>query len=258
MTAGAEPFVRPSAETTRRGREGYRWVYLWAAPIRAMHWIAAICLVVLVATGLFIGRPYFMAPPVAGHSPFLMGWMRFLHFAAAAVLIATGIIRVYWLFAGNRYERWSALFPVRKVDWLNAWLTLKKYFFVDPKRAPHYLGHNPIQQFSYTAIYVLVVLQVVTGFAMYGLSDTAGFFYATFNWVNAALGGAQITRFIHHVATWLFVTFIPVHIYFSIRSDALHRETRLSSMVSGGRLVRDTVVFVDDEEDDSSSTASVG
>ena len=247
MTAGAKPFTGASP-TPARGKEGYRWVYLWATPIRVMHWVAALCMVVLVVTGLFIGRPYFMAPASSGQSPFLMGWMRFLHFGAAAVLIATGIIRIYWLLIGNRFERWTALFPVRKADWINTWLVLKKYLFIDPQRAPHYLGHNPLQQFSYTAIYGLVVLQIVTGFAMYGLSDTAGFFYATFNWVNGLFGGTQVVRFIHHVTTWLFVTFVPVHIYFTVRADALHREARLSSMVSGGRLVRDSVTFVDEPE----------
>lgn len=232
-------------EPVRRGREGYRWVYLWHAPIRTMHWIAAGCIVVLVVTGLYIGRPYFMAMP-SDQSPFVMGWMRFLHLTAAAVLIATGIIRVYWLFVGNRYERWTALLPIFKEDWVNAWRVTKKYLFVEPARAPHYLGHNPLQQVTFTAVYGLVLVQIMTGFAVYGLADTSGFFFAAFGWVNGLLGGVQVTRFVHHLVTWLIVTFIPIHIYFTIRADALHREARLSSMVSGGRLVRDDVTFVDE------------
>ncbi len=39
----------------------YRWVYLWGAPLRAMHWVAAISLLVLAVTGLYIGKPYFIA-----------------------------------------------------------------------------------------------------------------------------------------------------------------------------------------------------
>ena len=45
--------------------------------------------------------------------------MRLVHFAAAAVLVATAIVRMYWLLAGNRFERWRALFPVRPRDWGN-------------------------------------------------------------------------------------------------------------------------------------------
>ena len=42
---------------------------------------------------------------------FLMGWVRFLHFAAAGVLVATAIVRVYWLFAGNKFERLARAVP---------------------------------------------------------------------------------------------------------------------------------------------------
>ena len=67
---------------------------------------------VLAVTGLYIGRPYFVTSGEAS-AHFLMGWVRFIHFAAAAVLVMTAIVRVYWLFMGNRYERLAALFPVR-------------------------------------------------------------------------------------------------------------------------------------------------
>ena len=70
----------------------FTWVYLWGWPIRAMHWVAAICIVLLVLTGLFIGRPYFV-PAGDNPDPFLMGWIRAIHFGAAAVLVMTAIVR---------------------------------------------------------------------------------------------------------------------------------------------------------------------
>jgi Ni/Fe-hydrogenase 1 B-type cytochrome subunit len=90
------------------------------------------------------------------------------------------------------------------------------------------------------------LVQIVTGFAMYGLSNPGGFFFSVFGWVAPLLGGIQIARFVHHVATWLFVIFIPVHIYLTVRADALHREARVSSMISGGRFVRDDLDYVDE------------
>ena len=45
---------------------------------------------------------------------------------------------------------------------------------IEPEQAPHYIGHNPLQQLSYTVIYVVAVVMVVTGFAMYGQANPGG------------------------------------------------------------------------------------
>ena len=49
------PRAMPPARATSE------WVYLWGWPLRAMHWIAAACIVVLTVTGFYIGKPYFAA-----------------------------------------------------------------------------------------------------------------------------------------------------------------------------------------------------
>lgn len=223
----------------------YRWVYLWEWPIRAMHWTAAICVVVLVVTGLYIGKPYFMTSGEAS-SHYLMGWVRFLHFSAAALLVMTAIVRIYWLFMGNRYERLAALFPVRPRDWGNLFRMIKFYLMIRPEGAPRYLGHNPLQQFSYTFMYALAALMVVTGFTLYGQSNPSGFIYGLTNWIGPLFGGMPVVRFVHHIGTWLFLTFIPIHVYLSIRADHLERTGVISSIVSGGRFVRTDQSFVDE------------
>jgi Ni/Fe-hydrogenase 1 B-type cytochrome subunit len=222
----------------------YHWVYLWEWPIRAMHWLAVACIVVLVVTGFYIGRPYFITSGEAS-AHYLMGWVRFLHFAAAGVLVATAIIRLYWLFAGNPFERWGALFPVRRADWVNLWRQVKFYLMIQPEKAPHYLGHNPLQQLSYTGLYGVALIQAITGFAMYGQSRPEGFWYSLFGWVVPLLGGIQIVHFVHHILTWVFLIFIPIHIYLALRADMLERTGTISSIVSGGRFVRSDVTYVD-------------
>jgi Ni/Fe-hydrogenase 1 B-type cytochrome subunit len=225
----------------------YHWVYLWEWPIRAMHWLAVLCILVLVVTGFYIGRPYFTTSGEAS-AHYLMGTVRFFHFAAAGVLIATAIIRFYWLFAGNEFERWRALFPLRKSDWVNLWKQVKFYLMIRPEDAPQYLGHNPLQQLSYTALYGVALVQVITGFAMYGQSRPEGFWYTLFGWVVPLLGGIQIVHFVHHVLTWVFLIFIPIHVYLALRADLLERTGTISSIVSGGRFVRSHVGYVDQPE----------
>jgi Ni/Fe-hydrogenase b-type cytochrome subunit len=118
---------------------------------------------------------------------------------------------------------------------------------IRPERAPHYLVHNPLQQFAYTGIYLSAALSVITGFAMYGQSDPGGFFYVTFNWVNTLLGGQPVVRFLHHVLTWVFLIFIPIHVYLALRADAVERTGTISSIISGGRFIPKHEDFVDDE-----------
>ena len=223
----------------------YKWVYLWHWPIRAMHWAAAGSIAVLVVTGFYIGRPYFVTSgETSAH--YLMGWMRFLHFAAAGVFVATAIVRAYWLFAGNQFERWRALFPITKQDWVNVIKQIKFYLMIQPEKAPHYLGHNPLQQFSYTGMYAVAAAQVVTGFAMYGQSRPGGLWYTLFGWVVPLLGGIQVVHFVHHVLTWAFLIFVPIHIYLALRADLLERTGTISSIISGGRFVRSDVKYVDE------------
>jgi len=223
----------------------YHWVYLWEWPIRAMHWVAVGCIVVLVVTGFYIGRPYFMTSGEAS-AHFLMGWVRFLHFAAAGVLVATAIVRLYWLFAGNEFERWRALFPVRRSDWVNLWKQVKFYLLIRPEKAPHYLGHNPLQQMSYAGIYLVAMLTAVTGFALYGQSNPGGLFFRAFGWLGPALGGMQNVRFVHHVAAWVFLIFIPIHIYLAVRADVLEHGGSISSIITGGRFVPTDHTYVDE------------
>lgn len=218
-----------------RERGNFTWVYLWGAPIRAMHWVAAACIVVLIVTGFYIGRPYFMTTGEAS-SHFLMGKVRFVHFTAAAVLVMTGIVRVYWLFAGNQFERLPALFPMTPRNLRTLGRTAVSYLDFS-KEPPRFIGHNPLQQWSYTGLYLLTALMVVTGFTLYGQSNPGGLIYSAFAWLPPLLGGLQGVRLIHHVATWGFIIFIVFHVYLAIRSDYVERAGVVSSIFTGGRYV---------------------
>jgi Ni/Fe-hydrogenase b-type cytochrome subunit len=227
-------------------REGdYRWVALWGVPLRVMHWASAVSIVVLAVTGLYIGKPYFVnSGDTSSH--FLMGWMRFIHFVAAGVLVMTALVRVYWLFAGNQYERLSALFPVSRRDRRNLFKQAWSYLRIRPEEAPAYLGHNPLQQMSYTGLYVVSLFQVVSGFALYGQSNPGGIFFKAFNWIGPVFGGMPELRFLHHVFTWVFAIYLPIHIYFAIRSDVLEHNSAISSMISGGKIVPHDHAFEDE------------
>ena len=244
-SAPATPGPRARARDVPPPSGNYRWVYLWQWPIRAMHWAAAVSIVVLAVTGFMIGKPWFITSGEAS-SHYFIGFARLTHFIAAGVLVATALVRIYWLFAGNQFERLQALFPVRGRDWVNLWKMIKYYLMLDTDGAPRYLGHNPLQQLSYTFMYIVGGIMVVTGFAMYGQSNPGGFIWTLFHWVNGAVGSTQYVRSIHHVTSWVFLIFIPIHVYLALRAEVIERTGTISSIVSGGRFVPKDKQFVDD------------
>lgn len=217
------------------GYPEHRWVYLWHWPIRAMHWFAAISIIALSVTGFYIGRPYFMA--TSSQSSFTLQWVRLAHFLFAGVFVMTALVRMYWLFIGNRFERFPALFPVRPRDWSNLVKMVKYYLMIHPERAPRYMGHNPLQQMFYTLTYGVAFMMILTGFIMFGQANPDGIMMHTVGRLAPLLGGMQMVRVIHHVLTWYFPTFLMLHLYLAIRADLLERSGTMSSMVSGGRFV---------------------
>ncbi len=236
MTDARRASPRRAGGAAQRGGLEYRWVPLWHWPIRAMHWIAAACIGVLVVTGFYIGRPYFMSSGEAS-AHFLMGRMRLAHFVAAGVLVGTGIVRVYWLFAGNRFERWRALFPFSRPN-LRGLVGMLRYYLLWPgARHLRYLGHNPLEQIAYTCVYALVAFQVLSGFALYGLANPGGFFWHLTELQAWFPGGIRGIRLAHHMVTWALLAFIPLHVYMGTRADILDRQGELSSIFSGGRWV---------------------
>jgi Ni/Fe-hydrogenase 1 B-type cytochrome subunit len=246
---GAAPPVKGRApyafgRSLARERGNFTWVYLWGAPLRAMHWIAAFSIVVLIVTGFYVGRPYITTTGEAS-AHFLMGRMRFLHFTAAAVLVMTGIVRAYWLLAGNRFERLPALFPFTPKNLRAMGRTALGYVTLSPNRTPGYVGHNPLQQLLYTATYLTAIVMVVTGFTMYGQSNPGGIIYQTFAWVPSLFGGLPIVRLVHHALTYGFIIFIILHVYFGIRSDYVERAGVISSIITGGRYIPANEEYVD-------------
>jgi Ni/Fe-hydrogenase b-type cytochrome subunit len=111
---------------------------------------------------------------------------------------------------------------------------------------PHYLGHNPLQQLAYTFLYALAAVMVLTGFALYGQANPGGFFATTFAWVVSLCGSLQAVRVVHHVLTWVFVIFVPVHVYLALRVRWVEQSGGVTSMISGGRWVSKDVEYIDE------------
>jgi Ni/Fe-hydrogenase 1 B-type cytochrome subunit len=81
---------------------------------------------------------------------------------------------------------------------------------------------------------------------MYGQANPGGIIRDATLWVPRLFSGMQVVRSVHHVLTWYFLLFVPIHVYLSIRADLLERSGTMSSMVSGGRFVPTDREYIDE------------
>ncbi|MEJ2575969.1 MAG: Ni/Fe-hydrogenase, b-type cytochrome subunit [Gammaproteobacteria bacterium] len=215
-------------------------IYVYEAPLRLWHWVNALAITVLALTGYFIGSPLPSMPGEASGN-FLMGYIRFAHFAAGYVLLIGMLGRIYWAFVGNEHSRQLFKLPFWSGSyWKELWFEIRWYAFLEqePKK---YAGHNPLAQFFMLTMFFLgTVFMIVTGFALYSEGAGQGSWSdKLFGWVIPAMGQSQDVHTYHHLGMWYVLTFVIVHIYASVREDIMSRQSLISSMVSGWRLFKD-------------------
>ncbi len=216
-------------------------VYVYEAPLRLWHWVNALAILVLAATGYFIGSPLPTMPGEA-FDTFVLGYIRFAHFAAGYVLAIGFLFRIYWAFAGNRYARQLFAPPVFRAEfWDGVWHEIKWYAFA-AKEPRKYTGHNPLATlFMHLMLVWGVIFMVITGFALYGEGTGMGSWqYAMFSsWVIPLFGQSQDVHTWHHLAMWYILIFVIIHVYVAIREDIMSRQSIVSTMISGWRMFKD-------------------
>ena len=98
------------------------------------------------------------------------------------------------------------------------------------------VGHNRLASFTYFIVFLLFLMQSLTGFGMYAaMSD--GWFPKMFAWIVPALGGDEMTRHIHHILMWAFIIFSMIHIYLCFYHDYVERRGVTSSMIGGWKFI---------------------
>lgn len=215
-------------------------VYVYEAPVRIWHWINALAITVLAITGYFIAKP-FPTQPGEASANYLMGYIRFAHFAAAYIFAVGMLGRIYWAFVGNHHARELFSVPIfQRVYWREMLAMIKWYAFISP-RPNRYVGHNPLARFAMFFVFLLTaVFMLVTGFALYGEGTQAGSWAnRLFGWVIPLFGQSQDVHTWHHVGLWVMVCFVILHIYAAIREDIMGRQSIVSTMVSGHRTFKD-------------------
>lgn len=215
-------------------------VYVYEAPVRVWHWVNALCIVLLAITGYLIANPLPTLPGEASDH-FVMGYIRFVHFAAAYVFTIAFIGRLYWALVGNTHSRQLFKLPVfRGAFWKELWHEVRWYAFLE-QEPRKYVGHNPLAHlFMVVIITVGGIAMVVTGFALYAEQTGLGSWQdELFGWLIPLTGQSQDVRLWHHWGMWVIVVFVMLHVYSAIREDIMSRQSLISTMISGWRMFKD-------------------
>lgn len=171
---------------------------LW---MRITHWLNALAVLVLVASGW---RIYNAAPFFPFHIPneiTLGGWLGGAlqwHFAAMWLLAANGLVYLLMNIFSGRLQRKFFPLSLRGIG-QDALAALRgRLSHADPRR------YNQVQRLAYLFVMLDIVLLVLSGLVLWKSVQ--------FGLLRDLLGGYEFARRIHFVAMAALVGFVAVHL----------------------------------------------
>ena len=210
-----------------------RRVYVWEFPVRLTHWVNVLSILTLSVTGFYIYHPFIHAYSA---DQYIMGWMRFIHFAAAYVFLMSIIIRIYWAFAGNKYANWRVFFPVTPRAWKEFVQTMKYYFLIIGTPS-HAVGHQAFAAVSYLVLFLFFIFEIISGFALYSLGHEGGFIWTLLGGWLLSVMNLQHIRLYHHLVMYVIMAFVITHVYLTWHHGSLDKDGIMGSMFSGHKFI---------------------
>jgi thiosulfate reductase cytochrome b subunit len=226
-------------------------VYRHALPIRVTHWLNALCLLVLVLSGLQILNAHpalywgndstFSNPFVAFGSgqgrafpswATLPGWQdlaggRRWHFFFAWLFVSNGLLYVVYALWSRRVSR--VLAPTGE-QLRHIGSSVREHLRLHFPHGDEARNYNVLQKLSYLIVlFGLLPLMVATGLTMSPGID------ARLHFLVEVFGGRQSARTIHFMTASLLVLFFVIHIVAVVAAGPL---TEMRSIVTGWFVIR--------------------
>jgi Ni/Fe-hydrogenase 1 B-type cytochrome subunit len=211
-------------------------VYLWEMPVRIYHWVNAIAIVVLAATGYLIGSPLAIHSATEASYQYWFGTIRFIHFVTAFIFFFNFLFRIYWGFVGNQYADWKNFIPYKREQWKEIYHVLCLDILQFCKEPVRSIGHNALAGFTYFLLFLAFLFQVITGFGMYAAMSTS-WLPQQFAWIVPLMGGDFAVRQWHHMMMWFFIIIAMIHVYLVFYHDYVEGRGTTSSMVGGWKFI---------------------
>lgn len=225
----------------------WRTVLRHRAPLRWMHWINAVCLLVLAGSGLQVlnahpalywGQASDFAHPLLAFAGGIPDWAtipgyrslalgRRWHFFFAWLWAINGACYLAWSLASRHLRDDLAM---RRVDWRGIGRSVAEHLRFRHPVGEAALRYNPLQKLAYLGVvFVLAPLAILTGLSMSPQMDGV-----LGGWLQL-VGGRQSARTLHFAAMALFVLFFVVHVLMVVYAGPLNH---LRSIVTGRFRVR--------------------
>lgn len=204
---------------------------VWDLPVRLIHWLLVLDLVALSVTGYLIGNPDIHP---GGHV-YWVTWTRSIHKVTAYVFIALILARVVWhLRSPNPWSRWTEWIPSTRERLGQIVPSVRFYTFLS-REAPPVIGHNPLAGLTYTVLYTMFGVEIVTGLVLWGVEGTGWAAWLT-GWLLHVVSLPTL-RLVHHLIMWLTWGFMIHHLYSAILVDRVEGTGVLTSIFSGHKFL---------------------
>jgi Ni/Fe-hydrogenase 1 B-type cytochrome subunit len=186
----------------------FKRVLVWGGWLRLAHASIGLATLVLLLTGWLIAD-----------SPSLAESAQDVHYLASAFLISGLGIRIVLMFAGKEHERFSSLFPAT-TELAAMAATLRFYISLGRTSLPGWYAQNPLWKPVYLAVYLVLIILVVSGATMSSTTIFMGFYMPS------------VHEFWAHFMLW----FSLIHIASVVMHDYKKQTADISAMVNGYRL----------------------
>ncbi len=217
--------------------------------MRIIHWANAICMVVAVITGLYIGHPYYqtlIADPAV--DKYVMAWNRWGHFIVAIIFDVTAVL-IGYLYFFSRFEKpYKKLIPTIKniVEFCEVFLNLITFNRRKKFDSSHSDSYNIV---FFTIFHLLLVFMLFTGLQLYvqglasGISSIGSWWplilHLSTDWTLNLFGGNMGVRIAHHTSMYLILVWVMCHIYYQIWRTIFWKEGDIAIVIGGSKFVRE-------------------
>lgn len=183
-------------------------ISVWSRALRIAHWVMAIAVIVLIATGWRMESDPLPASTLLDD-----------HFLAAAFLIPAFLLRVYLLFFGTGTDHISDCEP--DMNRLRSSVEVLKYYFsLGRSPLPNWYAHNPLWGPLYLLLFLFLLIQIFSG----ALQQSHPF------------PGILNLHDVHIVGAYVITSFTVVHILAVFMHDLGGSGSDISAMINGHRI----------------------